>query len=124
MSNVPRLYITQPNYYIVKSLEEFECCLDNKVSIDDIMKTLDGEAKEGDDEAKEGEGDGEALKSCDMSPKTLEYLKRAISLVQSTNLEIIRQEVKTIQSYLYVKPGVQCAKSVSQVFIVYTNLIN
>ena len=94
MFNVPRLYITQPNYYIVKSLEEFESCLDVPISINDIIVTLNSE---------------------NMSQDMIHYLERAISLVHSNYLEKINRQVKTMQSFLCVKPGVQCAKSVSEV---------
>jgi hypothetical protein len=104
MLNVPRLYITQPNYYIVKSLEEFESCLDVPISSSDIIKTLVDETKQGDGEAKE-------LMSIDMT----QYLERAISLIHSKYLEKNNRQVKTMQSVLCVKPGVHRAKSATEV---------
>jgi hypothetical protein len=111
MFNVPRLYITQPNYYIVKSLEEFESCLDVPISINDIIETLDldSEARPCDGEAKQ------AFNSEKMSQDMYQYLERAISLVHLNYLEKINRQVKTMQSFLCVKPGVQCAKSVAEV---------
>ena len=109
MFNVPRLYITQPNYYIVKSLEKFGSCLDVPISINDITDTLDDEARQGDGEAKD------AFNRKTMTVDMIEYLERAISLVRSKHLEIINRQVKKLQSFLCVKPGVQCAKSDAEV---------
>lgn len=110
-----RLYITQPNYYIVKSLEEFESCLDVPISINDIINTIktNPEARQCDGEAKN------ALNSeKTMTAEIIQYLDHTIiPLIRSHYSEIINKQVKTIQSLLCVKPGAQSAKSDAEVYL-------